>query len=64
MTIKIKGCHITASNLEELNRFARDMGVSKCWYSSHPQPHYQVICCHTMQKIERFLEKKNKKRKN
>jgi len=64
MTIRIEGCHIKARSIDELNRFAKDMGVSKCWYSSDPEPHYQVICVHTMEKIEKFLEKKNKKRHN
>ncbi len=59
--IILKGCHLTSSNIGELNEFARRLSISKAWYSSDPQPHYEVICAHTQDRIEKILDRKNKR---
>ncbi len=62
--IVLKGCHLTGNNSYELDEFARKMGVSRCWYNLYPQPHYEVICPHTREKIEYFLKRKRRKYNN
>lgn len=59
--IRIKGCHLYATDLEELSRFARRIGLSKCWYSSDPYPHFDLICPHLREKAEYLLKKKYKR---
>ncbi len=59
--IILKGCHLTSTTIGELNEFARRFNISKCWYSGKPEPHYEVICVHTQERIEALLKKKNKK---
>lgn len=61
--ITLKGCHLSSDNSEELDIFARRIGLSRCWYSVHPPvPHYDIICPHIREKAELLLKKKYRKR--
>lgn len=37
-------CHLTADTLEELHKFAFDLGLKKDWFQDAPgNPHYKIV---------------------
>ena len=38
-----QSCHLVADSVEELQEFARDMGLRKSWFQNKPElPHYDL----------------------
>lgn len=44
------GIHLIADTLDELHKFAKQIGLNKCWFENHRKPHYDLMLSTTSRK--------------
>jgi hypothetical protein len=60
--VYLKGIHLMSDSTEELHNFARKIVVGKSWFHLAPEPHYDLICPHKIDRAVALIEKRAKRK--
>lgn len=52
--IYIQKVHLKSSDERKLHKFARDIGLSRSWFHLNPEPYYDIICPHMIERALKF----------
>ncbi len=58
--VYLKGIHLMATTSEELHKTAEKFMISRSWFHSTPEPHYEIVHPIKADEIAKFINKRER----